>query len=197
MLLLPGGPCVWTTKQIADGESSGCELFLHHGEHLRMSAGIVHGADGALQHLALICEDALGPWPSQNWPDDVEARVATQDELRDLLAKAGLVPETVGFGHKISANLMQSPIADAQWSDTRVFAAGANDTVILCASETVAIVAPNCRGIHNFSCAVVWLPTYQTMHMIEVSYDAAGTLESTKCLQFEVGGIDDPGPTQL
>ena len=57
-LLLPGGPSAWCMKKSAEGKPCAAELFLHHGEHLRMSAGVVHAADGALQTLALIREDA-------------------------------------------------------------------------------------------------------------------------------------------
>ena len=62
-LLLPGGPSAWCMKKSLVGQPCAVELVLHHGEHLRLSAGIIHAADGALKQLSLIREDARGPWP--------------------------------------------------------------------------------------------------------------------------------------
>jgi hypothetical protein len=62
-LLLPcGGPSAWCMKSAPSGVACATELFLHHGDHLRMSAGVVHAADGSLAQLALIREDARGQW---------------------------------------------------------------------------------------------------------------------------------------
>ena len=48
LLPVSGGPSVWCAKESVVGQGPcAAELFLHHGDELRMSAGVVHGADGA------------------------------------------------------------------------------------------------------------------------------------------------------
>ena len=65
------------------GEPCAVELFLHHGDHLRMSAGIIHADTGDLKQLSLIREDARGPFPSAGWSSDETATPTTLMARKD------------------------------------------------------------------------------------------------------------------
>ena len=147
-LLLPGGPSAWCMKKSAEGKPCAAELFLHHGEHLRMSAGVVHAADGALQTLALIREDARAFLNDDSadlsppcWSPGTEATPITPAALAAALQEAGVAGRK-GEGDRLTATLVQEGLRDVTWASTRVGAAGDGDVVLLCGGGRVAIVAP-------------------------------------------------------
>ncbi|EOD04952.1 hypothetical protein EMIHUDRAFT_238699 [Emiliania huxleyi CCMP1516] len=171
-LLLPGGPSAWCMRRSPAGTPCAAELFLHHGDHLRMSAGVVHSADGTLQQLALVREDARGPWPSaaaaEGWSESCEAAARS--------------------------------LAGVAWQSTRVGSASAADAVLLCAGGTVAVVAPTRRVANQpFSSAAAWWPPQHStadsgegeavggrrLYTVEAHWDAEGGLAEVRWLVFE------------
>jgi hypothetical protein len=188
-LLLPGGPSAWCMKHSSIGQPCAVELFLHHGDDLRMSAGVIHNAEGNLQQLSLIREDARGPWPSAGWSSDTQATRVTALELSEALQAAGAPVASRGVGYAITANLQQEPFS-AEWPSTRVAAAGSADVVLICAEKQVALVAPERRieGV-GFSSAAAWWPAAGAeaacLYTIEASWDSQGTLEGVRFLMFE------------
>ena len=164
-LLLPGGPSAWCMKKSAEGKPCAAELFLHHGEHLRMSAGVVHAADGALQTLALIREDARAFLNDDSadlsppcWSPGTEATPITPAALAAALQEAGVAGRK-GEGDRLTATLVQEGLRDVTWASTRVGAAGDGDVVLLCGGGRVAIVAPATRPSGAaFGCGVAWWP---------------------------------------
>lgn len=183
---LPGGDCCWATKQNAfDGDkpfAAACELFLHHDDHVRMSVGIVY-SDGELKTLALIREDARGPWPSQYWSSSREASPIDHKEVQQMFKSRGLLPDMTGCGQAVFAGLARLPLENVPLSQTRWAAAGVEDAILLCSDQRVAIVAPaTYRGA--VSCAAAWWPTDQVMYTIEIEWDECGALTTLRRLAF-------------
>ena len=186
-LLLPaGGPSAWCAKQAGPGKPCATELFLHHGEHLRMSAGVIHAADGSLVQLALIREDARGPWPSSGWGDSESAAPSSGAALAAALARDGAATEAHGVGHAITADLQQRPLS-GDWSATRIATASPTDDVLLLCEDRVAIVAPVRRpdGV-PFSSAAAWWPQDGggALYTIEACWDATGAVSEVRYLVF-------------
>lgn len=190
---VPGGPSGWCAKTSLIGkEPCAAELFLHHGHHLRMSAGIVHGVDGSLKQLSLIREDDRGPWPSAGWSMSTEVKVTDGaeglQELQVALANAGM--ETpYGQGRIMSACLQQAELRDIPLSGTRLMRVDRSDALLL-GPDSVAIVAPRQRVTGApFSCAAAWWPEVPgeaaaTLYLIEARWDGDGALESVSYLNF-------------
>ena len=185
-LLLPAGPSAWCMKRSPFGTPCATELFLHHGEHLRMSAGIVHDKHGALAQLALVREDARGPWPSEDWSSSTEASSTTKAGLAEALAQAAAPTSSRGIGYAVTATLAQRAV-QADWNDTRVGRADPMDAVLLCAEARVAIVGPKQRVEgEGFSSGAAWWPNADAavLYTIEASWTAAGILDEVKYLVF-------------
>ena len=186
-LMLPGGPSAWCAKASPLGEGPcAAELFLHHGEHLRMSAGVVQATDGALKQLSLIREDARGPWPSGDWSSNASAKPTTASGLRSALALAGAPISAHGHGSSITARLRQSSLAGVAFEDTRIAATTDEDVILLC-PDHVAIVAP-ARRVEGapFSYAAAWWPpcSPSRLYTIEARWDAQGALQEVRHLEF-------------
>lgn len=203
-LLLPGGPSAWCMRRSPAGTPCAAELFLHHGDHLRMSAGVVHSADGTLQQLALVREDARGPWPSaaaaDGWSESCEAAAVCGAELERALERAAAPTRAPGSGFAVSASLEQRSLAGVAWQSTRVGSAAAADAVLLCAGGTVAVVAPARRVANQpFSSAAAWWPPQHStadsgegeagggrrLYTVEAHWDAEGGLAEVRWLVFE------------
>jgi hypothetical protein len=186
-LMLPGGPSAWCSK--ASSGPCAAELFMHHGEHLRMSAGVVQAADGTLQQLSLIREDARGPWPSADWSTDKRATPSSAAGLRAALAQAAAPVDARGHGHAISARLHQSSLAGVPFAATRLGAATSDDALLLGPDHT-AIVAPRQRiAGAPFSYAAAWWPdggagVASCIYTIEAHWDATGNLAEVRHLTF-------------
>ena len=186
-LLLPGGPSAWCSKISALGTAPcAAELFLHHSEHLRMSAGVVHAADGALQQLSLIRETSLGPWPSSDWSTDTHAIPTDAAGARERLEQDGAPLDASGRGVAISARLEQRPLTNVPFESTRLAKATTDDVLLLC-PDRVAIVAPRQRVAGaGFSCATAWWPAGDTsvLYTIEAHWDGGGALAEVRHLCF-------------
>ena len=197
-LMLPGGPSGWCMKRSPAGAPCATELFLHHGEHLRMSAGVIHAAeDGQLKQLSLIREDVRAH--SAEWQDDagawatgLEATPIAPSRLVEVLARAAAPTAAAGRGHAITASLRQRPLTGESWSASRVAAAdAAEDVLLLCGDENVVIVAPaQKREGAPFSSACAWWPVAQgdasarVIYTIEARWDAAGALTEVRYVEF-------------
>jgi hypothetical protein len=82
LMMCDGAGCGgWAMKRAPLGKPCAVELFLHHGRKLRMSAGVVHAADGSLQKLALVREDTRGPWGTAA-PPGAEVEQGEEEERR-------------------------------------------------------------------------------------------------------------------
>ena len=95
-----------------------------------MSAGVVHAADGALQTLALIREDARAFLNDDSadlsppcWSPGTEATPITPAALAAALQEAGVAGRK-GEGDRLTATLVQEGLRDVTWASTRVGAAG-------------------------------------------------------------------------
>lgn len=201
-LLLPaGGVSAWCMKQSPEGAPCATEMFLHHGDALRMSAGVIHAKDsGELQQLSLIREDTRAPssaWqqqPSPRFGTGVDATLSSAPALAELLAKLGAPTSARGTGCAITADLRQRTLSEEEWTATRVASARADeDVLLLCGDENVAIVAPANKGKGTpFSSAAAWWPTTTTadgsevraLYTIEVRWDASGALEEVRYCTF-------------
>lgn len=190
-LLLPvGGPSAWCMKRSVLGEQPcAVELFLHHGEHLRMSAGVIHGKDGALVQLSAIREDARG-MPSPDWSTSTDATKTDAAGLAAALRATGAPVEALGAGFAISAGLAQRAIS-GEWASTRVGGSGASpaDAVLLC-PDSIAVVAPSARTAGEpFTSAAAWWPkapgdVAPTLYTIEARWGVDGALEEVRYLVF-------------
>ena len=184
-LLLPGGPSAWCMKQSPEGAPCALEMFLHHTDLFRVSFGVIHAPDGALQQLSIVREDTRGPWPRDDWPSTDEARMVSAAELEAALASAGAPTATSGTGAAITASLVQDVITSARWSDVRVanVQVDGSDAVLLC--DRFAIVAP--RKVapgQPWRSAAAWWPESGVLYTIEAAWDAQGDLEGIRTLTF-------------
>ena len=155
-LLLPGGPCAWTNKTVASGAPLRCELFLHGAppSHLRMSASLTYSAAGVLEAVVLFREDDRGPWPSAGWSASPDARVVRPDELASVLAR---YEGAVGEGDAMSATLEPESLRAAPFGACRAASASDEDVILLCADDTVAIIAPKHVPPAPFSVCAMWV----------------------------------------
>eukprot|EP00322_Chrysochromulina_rotalis_P002676 CAMPEP_0115861306 /NCGR_PEP_ID=MMETSP0287-20121206/17584_1 /TAXON_ID=412157 /ORGANISM="Chrysochromulina rotalis, Strain UIO044" /LENGTH=291 /DNA_ID=CAMNT_0003315675 /DNA_START=52 /DNA_END=927 /DNA_ORIENTATION=+ len=187
-LCLPGGPAAWCMKKSPTGSACAVELFLHHGERYRMSAGVIHSPDGSLMQLSTIREDSLGPVsPGDIWSASNDAKVSDAAGLAAALQQAGAPISHPGVGYAITAGLEQRELS-ADWHSTRMANAGAGDVVLLCA-DNIAIVAPVQRTEgEEFSSAAAWWPYVSgeapILYAIEAQWDAQGALVSIQHLCF-------------
>ena len=184
-LMVPGGPSAWCMKQSPEGAPCALEMFLHHTDLFRVSFGVIHAPDGALQQLSIIREDTRGPWPRDDWPSTDEARMVSAAELEAALASAGAPTATSGTGAAITASLVQDVITSARWSDVRVanVQVDGSDAVLLC--DRFAIVAP--RKVapgQPWRSAAAWWPESGVLYTIEAAWDAQGDLEGIRTLTF-------------
>lgn len=198
-LLLPaGGPAAWCMKQSLAGEHPcAVELFLHHGDNIRMSAGVIHSVDGELMQLSAIREDSRQPFPSSFWSDSADAGPSDGAGVASALLAAGITLEGIkGSGHAIRGNLEQRHLSEVAWGSTRVATAGAGDVVMLC-PDSIAIVAPKTRTPGEpFSSAAVWWPMSvdkddsdtaggaRTVYTIEAHWDANGMIADVVYVVF-------------
>jgi len=193
-LLLPGGPSAWCMKASKLGhQPCAVELFLHHGEHLRMSAGVIHAVDGSLKQCSLIREDSRAPFPSPGWSESTDALATDTEGLAGALARAG-APTACGggSGHVITSSLEQSAVTAVDWGATRMGSVGADDTILLCDEGRVAIVAPTRRREGaGWSSATAWWPsdadgatTTSRLYTIEAHWDVSGALTQVRHLVF-------------
>jgi hypothetical protein len=196
-LLLPArGPAAWCMKRSVVGQQPcAVELFLHHGEDLRMSVGAIHSAAGDLVQLSTIREDARKPfpsYPSDFWSDGTDAAASDSAGLAAALAEAGIsVRSSAGRGHAIRANLVQREISSMGWESTRMAKVGASDVLLLC-PDGVAIVSPRKRVADEpFSSAAAWWPKSdgstitRILYTIEAHWDAQGQLADVVYVVFE------------
>mmetsp|Transcript_53882 Transcript_53882/g.163679 ORF Transcript_53882/g.163679 Transcript_53882/m.163679 type:complete len:323 (-) Transcript_53882:58-1026(-) len=194
---LPGGDLCWATKQnaVEDGKvfAAACELFVHHDDHLRMSVGIVYGGasgsgpvdenDRFCQTLALVREDARGPWPSQHWSASREACAIEHNGVQAIFEYHGVSPDTTGSGHAVFAGLARSAVEDIAVSQTRWGRCGPGDVILLCSDRNVAIVAPRtyCGAV---SCSAAWWPIANVLYIIEMDWDEHGALKALRRMAF-------------
>lgn len=194
-LLLPGGNSAWCARASTLGAAPcAVEFILHHaklGDDVRMSAGVVHAPDGSLKQLSLIREDSRGPWPSAHWSTDTQAVLSSALDVRAALARAGVPLASHGHGHAISSKLEQSLIRDMPFECTRLATANDDEDVVLLCPDHVALVAPRQRAAGaGFSCAAAWWPPADdgkppaALLMMEAQWDAEGTLEGVRYVQF-------------
>uniref|UniRef100_A0A7S0P227 Uncharacterized protein n=1 Tax=Calcidiscus leptoporus TaxID=127549 RepID=A0A7S0P227_9EUKA len=176
-----------------------------------MSAGVVHASDGMLQQLALVREDARGPWPSATpdkvaagceWSASTEAAAVSGERLAAALERAGAPTEGCGVGFALSASLELDAALERPWQSTRVGSCAAlrgsdgsgssasSDVVLLCEEARVAIVAPMQRSDGSRLCSgVAWWPAATehasaVLYTIEAAWDVNGSLEELRYLVF-------------
>ena len=183
-LVLPGGPGAWCFPDAKAGQPCAVELFLHHGESLRMSAGITHAPDGSLKQLALIREDTSG-WPSAGWSESLAARGV--ESAAACLAALGLAaaPAGGGRGHSIlAAGLQQEALAGVPWGRTLLGQAGEGYVFMLCDEDRVAIVGRRQREPGApFGGAAVWRPEGgSVLYCVEAWWEADGPLREVRHL---------------
>lgn len=191
LCLPPGGPAAWCAKVNTAGKPCAVELFIHHGEHLRMSAGVIHLPAGEVVQLSAIREDSRGP--SQSWSDSTDAIITDAAGLASVLHEAGAPIAGAGVGHAISGALHQRKISEV-FATTRLAAAdSAMDVVLLC-PDSIAIVAPRQRlDGQPFSSAAAWWPRDSAdtpptrLYYIEAQWDAHGALDQVRHLVFACG----------
>lgn len=192
---LPGGDLCWASKHNGVHDFAGCELFLHHDDHLRMSVGIVYGAscapgttptdrsDRLCQTLALIREDSRGPWPSQYWSASREACAIEHKDVQQFFESRGVFPEMAGSGHAIFAGLSRFTIENVTVSQTRWGKIGPEDVILICSDRSVAIAAPKTYS-GAVTCTAAWWPTKEVMYIIEIEWDEHGSLRSLRRANF-------------
>ena len=111
-------------KKSAEGKPCAAELFLTTAS-TSMSAGVVHAADGALQTLALIREDARAFLNDDSadlsppcWSPGTEATPITPAALAAALQEAGVAGRK-GEGDRLTATLVQEGCATSVGLDAR------------------------------------------------------------------------------
>jgi len=190
-LLLPDGPSAWCMKSSTLGQQPcAVELFLHHGEHLRMSAGVIHAATGELVQLSSIREDARGV-PSTFWTSSTDATATDAAGLAAALEQVGAPIGFKGTGHAITAGLHQRVLDGVEWSDMRMAKTDASDVVLLC-PDAVAVVGSRKRVEGQpFSSACAWWPSAAdggakggVLYTIEALWDAHGALAELRHVRF-------------
>jgi len=183
-LVLPGGPGAWCFPDAKPGQPCAVELFLHHGESLRMSAGIIHSPDGSLKQLALIREDTRG-WPSAGWSESVATRVV--ESAPACLAALGLAaaPAGGGRGHSVlAAGLQQEVLAGVAWGRTLLGQADEGYCFMVCDNDRVAIVGRRQREPGApFGSAAIWRPEGGgVLYCVEAWWEADGPLKEVRHL---------------
>ena len=191
-LLLEGGPSAWCSKQTGEGLPCAAELFLHHGEHLRLSVGVIHNKEGELIQASLIREDARGPWPSADWSSSTEAEAVDGRQLLTMLTGAGAPIDVLGRGSARGANLDSRALVDVAWASTQLANTSDDDALVVCADGRVAIVAPRRRPLGAaFGCSAAWWPSVadgscQVLYLVEARWDSSGALEAVSHLTFQL-----------
>ena len=193
-LMLPGGPSAWCKKLSTFGtDYNASEMFLHHGEQLRMSAGVVQNADGSLKQLSLIREADPA---FDGWAESTEATTTTPDGLAACLDASGFGKSDrhwpsgsryTGIGHAITADLQQRNLV-IPFADTRIATADANKDVILQCPDNVAIIAPKQRKAGApFSYAAAWWPSSESfvLYTIEAIWDGEGALQEVRHMAYK------------
>ena len=185
MLLLPGGPSAWCSRQAGNGGPVAVELALHHGACLRLCAGVIHGADGELQQLSLIKEDARA-WPSPDWTESTQARLGAGGG--DCLTAIGLEgpPSTAARGHSILVVGVQQEELTLGWADTMVARAEVEEHCFLLFDEPVALVAPRrLEAGKPFASTLLWRPSgSDVLYCVEASWGSNGALQEVRHLTF-------------
>jgi len=184
---LPGGDCSWASKQNSSDGMAACELFMHHDDHLRMSVGIVYGAlEGSSRDcktMALIREDARGPWPSQYWSASREALAIEHKDVQKFFQDRGVSLETKGSGDEVSAGLHRHKLENVPVSQTRWARTGPEDAILLCSGRSVAIVAPRTYN-GAVTCSAVWWPSDKLMLIVELEWDENESLKAFRRMSF-------------
>ena len=189
-LMLPGGPSAWCMKQSPSGTPCAVEMFLHHADECRASFGVIQAPDGALQQLSLIREDTRGPWPKDDWSGSDAARRVSAAELHEALVMAGAPIDTDGTGSAITADLHQSAIEGARWTECRAAQIGTADVALLC--DRFVVVGPAMRVAGQaWSTAAAWWPEQHVgnskmLYTIEARWDAQGGLDQVRTAQFQL-----------
>ena len=189
-LVVPGGPGAWCWPDAKAGQPCAVELFLHHGDSLRMSAGVTHSPDGALKQLALIREDARG-WPSPGFSESTASRVVEGAGACLQALGLGPAPPAGGArGHSIAAaGLRQEALEGVEWASTLLGQAeAAAYCFLLCDEDRVAVVGRRQReaGV-PFGSAALWRPEGgRVLYCIEAWWEAAGPLREVRHLQWEL-----------
>jgi len=154
MFMGPKGAAAWITPVLSLGGPVVTELFLHHDENLRMSVGMVWNEQGDLQSVALIREDARGPFPSAYWSESAAARVVSPEEMLRLIVGKSSVAE--GIGNVTLSNLFQDAVFGVNLFSTRIaLAHKRRDLVMMMNADNVAVVAPK-KKKSDLSVAIVW-----------------------------------------
>jgi len=188
MFMGPRGAAAWITP-VLPKESSGmptvAELFLHHGIDIRMSVGLVWNKDADLQSIALIREDARGPFPSPAWSESSSSRVVSPEEMLNIFVGQG-GPDSIslGFGNVTSANLYQQPAYNVKFFSTRLASVHPRrDIVMLLDEDRVAIVTPK-RKKRDLHCAIMWRPRdTDVIRTMEITW-ADGKFLRIRALKF-------------
>ena len=172
-----------------------CELFLHGAppSHLRMSAAVAYSAEGELESCVLWREDDRGPWPSAGWSASRDARVVSSEKLAAVLAR---YESATGSGDAISTTLESESLQAVPFGACRAASASDEDVILLCADDTMAIIAPKRVPSAPFSVCAVWADGTGNSPvgsadagaggacMIEARWDGASKLESVHHLRF-------------
>ena len=190
MLLLPAGPSAWGSRRAEDGEPTAVELCLHHGSALRLSAGVIHAADGELQQLSLIKEDTRS-WPSPSAPSLTESTQARLGAGAAACLKALDLegpPSTAGRGHSVLAAGVLEEELTLRWADTMVVRAEAEEHRFLLFDDPVALVATRRREAGKpFASALLWRPSGSgVLYYVEASWGSDGALEQARHVTFPV-----------
>ena len=153
-----------------------------------MSAGVIHGKDGALMQLSAIREDARG-MPSPDWSTSTEATKTDAAGLAAALRAAGAPVDAPGLGFVITAGLEQSAVT-GPWASTRAGGRGADpaDAVLLC-PDSIAVVASAREAGKPFTSGAAWWPkapgaAAPTLYTIQASWAADGALKEVRYLVF-------------
>lgn len=180
-IFLPGGPCAWCPKKI-NPKLFGTEMFLHHGDDLRMSVGIIYNPDGTPKQLSLIREDARGPFPSLGWSSSIDAKNKTPEEFVKILEKASAPIASSGVGVSICSGLEQTSLS-VPWEETRAAKADSDDVIFICGGCT-AIVCPKMREDgKSLTCAALWW-LEGVLYTIETTWDEHGDFSGVRHVEF-------------
>lgn len=180
-IFLPGGPCAWCPRKV-NSKFFGAELFLHHGDDLRMSVGIIYNPDGTPKQLSLIREDARGPFPSSHWSSSIDAQAKTPEEFVKILAEANAPLSSAGAGVSICSGLVQESLS-LPWEETRAGKCNDEDVILLCAECTAIICPKKVVEGESISCAGLWWME-DVLYIIEANWDANGDFSGVRHIEF-------------
>jgi len=186
-LVVPNGSGAWLTPTINDDEAFGAEMFLHHGDFLRMSIVAMHHPDGRIGNLSFIREDTRGhsiQIPSPDWTTCTELNC-------HMLTPAALFTQMLGS--HIQVQLGEGDIIDSNLVRTQVFGVRLerilldhlihDDILMLLDDKSVALILPRGRR-KTCRYSIIWR-VGSTLRTITLSW-IDGKIHSVQVLRFSV-----------